>query len=206
MFLSVANEEAQSKEQQPRAQAQAGFNLIEAAIVLGIVGLIVGGIWAAAASAYENMRQQAASKNLLSLAQNIRGFYAQNPSDTIDTDLENLFSLGLLPADMVVGTTGSHTLRHQWGGDVTLTDATTSSGLASFQITFNKMNSEACRNFIMRNSNAARGSGLLVVGTDSGVVMDLANNSSATTDISNVNSKCGNTTQKNVYFTFGLRG
>jgi type II secretory pathway pseudopilin PulG len=184
---------------------EAGFNLIEAAIVLGIVGLIVGGIWAAAASAYENMRQQAASKNLLSLAQNIRGFYAQNPSDTIDTDTENLFSLGLLPADMVVGTAGSHTMRHQWGGTVTLTDTSTS-GIASFSIYFNRMNSEACRNFIMRNANAARGSGLLSVGTDSGIVMDIGSNSSATTDITTVNSKCGNTTQRDVYFNFGLRG
>ena len=58
-----------------QANARAGFNLIEAAIVLGIVGLIVGGIWAAASSAYENMRQQTASKQLLSLVGNIRNYY-----------------------------------------------------------------------------------------------------------------------------------
>src|SRR5450755_2463049 len=52
-----------------RAAKQSGFNLIEAAIVLGIVGLIVGGIWAAAGAAYEGMRQQNASKQLLSLVQ-----------------------------------------------------------------------------------------------------------------------------------------
>ena len=191
--------------QRTQVSKQAGFNLIEAAIVLGIVGLIVGGIWAAAASAYENMRQQAASKNLLSLAQNIRGFYAQNPADSIDTDTENLFKLGLLPADMVVGATGSHTLRHQWGGAVSLEDAS-GSGLASFRIKFEKMNSEACRNFIMRNANAARGSGLLIVATDSGTVMDLAADSSSSTDIGVVNQKCGSTSQKDVVFTFGLRG
>ncbi len=205
MTTSVSQQGTQMVEEKARVSKQAGFNLIEAAIVLGIVGLIVGGIWAAAASAYENMRQQAASKNLLSLAQNVRGFYAQNPADSIDTDVENLFSLGLLPADMVVGTAGAHTLRHQWGGAVTLSD-TSASGLASFSITFTKMNSEACRNFIMRNANAARGSGLLVVGTDGGVVMDIANNSSATTDIAGVNGRCGSTTQRDVYFTFGLRG
>ncbi len=204
MTTSVTKQETQAVN--GRGSRQAGFNLIEAAIVLGIVGLIVGGIWAAAASAYENMRQQAASKNLLSLAQNIRGFYAQNPSDSIDTDTENLFSLGLLPADMVVGTTGAHTMRHQWGGSVTLADTTSATGLASFSITFNQMNSEACRNFIMRNANAARGSGLLEVGADGGAIMDIANDSSATTDLTAVNNRCGNTTQRNVYFTFGLRG
>lgn len=39
-----------------RRAAQKGFNLIEAAIVLGIVGLVVGGIWVAATSVYANLR------------------------------------------------------------------------------------------------------------------------------------------------------
>src|SRR5437867_1361141 len=96
---------------------QAGFNLIEAAIVLGIVGLIVGGIWAAASSAYENMRQQSGSKQLLSLVQNIRGFYAQGPIDVIDNNLTNLYNLGLLPSDMVIQNGSAFYLRHPWGGN-----------------------------------------------------------------------------------------
>jgi type II secretory pathway pseudopilin PulG len=32
-----------------RRQSQQGFNLIEAAIVLGVIGLVIGGIWVGAA-------------------------------------------------------------------------------------------------------------------------------------------------------------
>jgi hypothetical protein len=34
-----------------------GFNLIEAAIVLGVIGLVIGGIWVAAAAVTENRRK-----------------------------------------------------------------------------------------------------------------------------------------------------
>ncbi len=33
-----------------------GFNLVEAAIVLGVIGLVIGGIWIAASTVYENMK------------------------------------------------------------------------------------------------------------------------------------------------------
>jgi hypothetical protein len=36
--------------------AQSGFNLIEAAIVLGAIGLVIGGIWIAASAVNRNLR------------------------------------------------------------------------------------------------------------------------------------------------------
>jgi type II secretory pathway pseudopilin PulG len=184
-----------------RANAQAGFNLIEAAIVLGIVGLIVGGIWAAAGSAYENMRQQNASKQLLSLVQGIRGFYAQNPSDVVETNIANLASLGVLPSDMVViDGTGSKSLRDAWGGSVTLDDGIT--GTASFTVTFNNMKADVCKNFITRVANVARGSGLLVVSTGTGgEYLNLVLNSS---QVNTTTPAC--TDQGSPFFVFSLRG
>jgi hypothetical protein len=49
-----------------------GFNLIEAAIVLGVIGLVIGGIWVAAASVADNQRVSATSAGLLSTCQSIQ--------------------------------------------------------------------------------------------------------------------------------------
>lgn len=160
-------------------QHQAGFNLIEAAIVLGIVGLIVGGIWAAASSAYENMRQQTASKQLLALVQGIRGYYAQAGTDTFDTNASNIVNLGLAPNDMVINAGGTPSLRHQWGSTVTFT-ATAVTNYATFGIVFNNLKREQCANLLSRVANAARGSGLLVVTNGTANVLDLSTNSSNT--------------------------
>jgi type II secretory pathway pseudopilin PulG len=186
---------------QRRATRQAGFNLIEAAIVLGIVGLIVGGIWAAAGSAYENMRQQNASKQLLALVQGIRGFYAQNPSDQVDEKIDNLYNLGILPADMVVDSSGTKTLRHPWGGTVIINDTTTSMGIPSFKVTFDDVSDSSCRNFITRASNVARGSGLMLINTGSTTYLDLLNNSQ---DINTSQPACADRTP--FFFVFSLRG
>ncbi|MGB4102270.1 MAG: hypothetical protein WBK91_10250, partial [Alphaproteobacteria bacterium] len=63
-----------------RAAKNKGFNLIEAAIVLGIVGLVVGGIWVAATSVYANLRSKRATDELLAVAQNVRALYATSSS------------------------------------------------------------------------------------------------------------------------------
>ena len=44
-----------------------GFSLIEAAIILGVVGLVVGGIWAAAASLSYHLQKQRFFQGLLSI-------------------------------------------------------------------------------------------------------------------------------------------
>ena len=183
-----------------RASRRAGFNLIEAAIVLGIVGLIVGGIWAAAGAAYENMRQQNASKQLLALVQGIRGFYAQSPTDVVETDLGKLNDLGVLPADMVVDSGGTKSMRHQWGGSVTIEDTTATYNIASFQVSFHDMKKDACRNFLTRSANVARGSGLLVVNSGGAEVLNFIANSS---DV-NTNVTCNDGATP--AFVFSLRG
>lgn len=45
---------------------QRGFNLIEAAVVLGVIGLVIGGIWVAAAAVRLNFTMQAVSAQVTS--------------------------------------------------------------------------------------------------------------------------------------------
>jgi len=58
---------------------RSGFNLVEAAIVLGVVGLVIGGIWVAASSVTEKRRLSAASTAILQLVQSLRGSLTGQP-------------------------------------------------------------------------------------------------------------------------------
>src|SRR5690349_11023145 len=59
-----------------RDEAKRGFTLTEIAIVLGIVGLILGAIWVAAAAVYNNLRTSKGTTELLTVVQNVRALYA----------------------------------------------------------------------------------------------------------------------------------
>jgi type II secretory pathway pseudopilin PulG len=63
-----------------RSLRRRGFTLTEAAIVLGIVGLILGAVWVAANSVYNNMRLRTANEQLLTIAQNVRNLMSVSPT------------------------------------------------------------------------------------------------------------------------------
>lgn len=94
-----------------------GFTLTEIAIVLGIIGLILGAIWSAAASVYANHRVSTANRDVLTIAQGMRGLYATqsaldvaykgalmtpNPLDTLNIIPPEIQAAGPFPN----GTTG----------------------------------------------------------------------------------------------------
>ena len=92
--ISVARVKAKNK----------GFTLTEIAIVLGIIGLILGAIWVAAASVYNNQRVAHAQTAVLQLAQATRTLYtAQNVIDTAGSALDittTLLNAGVTPSDL----------------------------------------------------------------------------------------------------------
>lgn len=61
---------------------QKGFNLIEAVIVLGVVGLVVGGIWVAAAAVKEKLRQGETTKIVVSAIERMRVVLREVPAYT----------------------------------------------------------------------------------------------------------------------------
>ncbi len=83
-----------------------GFNLIEIAIVLAVIGIIVGGVYVAASSVYENNRKQKVQTQLLTLVQNIRAAYTGQPAfgGTGNFTEASAISGGMAPTDMVNGT------------------------------------------------------------------------------------------------------
>jgi len=79
-----------------------GYTLTEAAIVLGIVGIILSSIWLAASSVYENNALRNASESIVKIAQNIRMIYLERSSFTSGngTNLTNMFiNSGAFPTD-----------------------------------------------------------------------------------------------------------
>lgn len=85
-----------------------GFSLIEAAIVLGIVGLVIGGIWVAATSVREKNKAAEVSKDIGLMLEGAKRYLASNRSLTgldgstfTSGKILSLKALHMLPPDCV---------------------------------------------------------------------------------------------------------
>jgi prepilin-type N-terminal cleavage/methylation domain-containing protein len=89
-----------------------GFTLTEIAIVLGIVGIIIGAIWVAAAMLYENNRTNEASTEVLTIVNNWRSIYGGKRMDIPDwTDVTPVtINNGFMPQEMVVPGVNTYSL------------------------------------------------------------------------------------------------
>lgn len=87
-----------------------GFTLTEIAIVLAIVGIILGAIWAAAAMVYENNRTKQAHEQMLTIINNWRSIYGSRKVDIADwTNITDMTAnANFSPSEMFAasGTTG----------------------------------------------------------------------------------------------------
>jgi len=121
-----------------------GFTLAEMAIVLGVIGLILGAIWVAAAAVYANMRIEKAQQQILAIVQNIRALYplssafgaaaacGVNCPQEVTAELASagVFPRDMLPAGVTVvnGNYATYPL-NPWGTPVAIfSDGMTASG------------------------------------------------------------------------------
>jgi prepilin-type N-terminal cleavage/methylation domain-containing protein len=90
-----------------RARAtKRGFTLTEIAIVLGIIGLILGAIWTAAAAVYSNQKINTAQSAIMTVIQGARSLYATSSTtgDAVGTDeTPALIAAGVFPANLAIG-------------------------------------------------------------------------------------------------------
>ncbi len=144
-----------------------GFTLTEIAIVLGIMGLILGAIWAAASSVYNNQRINSASNDIASIVQGVRKLYAMSNGTgaTANTNITgDLVLAKAVPSNMVnSGTTyvvggADHTLDGPFPGGKTMITATSDGG--SFAVVMSKVNTSNCISLLTSIGGNARDPGL----------------------------------------------
>ena len=70
-------------------ETKKGFNLIEVAIVLGVVGMALGGVWLAAATVRENQQIASVSRTVLSGVERIRELHKGQALPASYTDISN---------------------------------------------------------------------------------------------------------------------
>jgi len=147
-----------------------GFTLTEAAIVLGIVGLILGAIWVAAGAVYNNQRIATTSTQILQMVNGIRSLYAASTTVDIGDISLNLAKAGAVPKDMVLLNSSNVPVgvRDIWDGDVTITGVNSGE---NFSVAFEDVPQEACANLLVRLTGQGRDTGFISAGAASQILL-----------------------------------
>lgn len=137
----------------PIVRKKRGFNLIEAEIVLGVIGLVIGGIWVAAAAVNSHIR---INRALVSIEQIFGGldslYQGRLSASTNYTSL--LMSSGAIAADLVQN--GSAV--DPWGGSLDV--RTPYPGVSNvLRITFDNVPSGDCLKFVSKAAGSLNSDG-----------------------------------------------
>lgn len=197
-----------------------GFTLTEIAIVLGIIGLILGAIWVAAGAVYNNLRVSKATTELLQIAQGVRSLYATQ--STVDTgpgidETSALIAARVFPSDTISTTTGannaapSSTADGPWAGStIKVYSATQPNGIVgdSFEVQFVNIPPFACVSLATGNTGTGRDTALVGVGVSQSATSSALSGSITTFPItaSVAATSCGTGTGSSIGFIFALRG
>lgn len=149
------------------SSAKRGFTLTEIAIVLGIIGLILGAIWVAAAAVYNNMRISTANTELLQITQAVRAMYATSASVDSGADMPGnvtYLRAGVFPTsalDTAVPSSAT-AARNPWNGNIYISHATynASTPSDSFAVAFDAIPSQACITLLTSSTGQGRDPGM----------------------------------------------
>jgi prepilin-type N-terminal cleavage/methylation domain-containing protein len=150
-----------------REHKKRGFTLTEIAIVLGIIGLILGAIWVAAAAVYTNMRVARSSQELLQITQSIRSLYATS-TVTGGTDggdiTASLIPAGVFPTDSLPTGASSTIVNSPWNGATIhiFSDSITAAGTGDgFVVQFKGVPPQGCINLAVSSTGSGRDPGMI---------------------------------------------
>ena len=141
------------------AAPRRGFTLTEIAIVLGIIGVILGAIWIAASTVYGNLRISKTISQLVRVSQATRALYAMTPTmvDAAGTDETTVFiNANVFPGDMINGAATANA----WDSTVMVTAQTISQTGDAFGVEYNGVPTAPCISLLSATTGAGRDSGL----------------------------------------------
>ena len=147
-----------------------GFTLTEIAIVLGIIGLILGAVWVAASGVYSNQKVSKANTEILTILQSVRTLYSTSATTGLAdaTDMTaDLCSAQAFPGDMLKTTTCSATnVNNPWGGNTTVLSSSSSvAGTGdALVVRMTAVPTAACISLFTSIAGNSRDSGLWYVG------------------------------------------
>lgn len=152
--MTINNTSALSRQ----VQNKKGFTLTEIAIVLGIIGLILGAIWVAAAGVYANQRTAHANTAVLQMVQGIRSLYATAPTTGVAGSMNlQLINAGIIPTDMILSAAAG-TINNPWpNGRI---DILSPASMDSFTIELTQVPRASCINLLSNIAGTSRDAGL----------------------------------------------
>jgi type II secretory pathway pseudopilin PulG len=103
----------------PALDRKRGFNLIESAIVLGVVGLVIGGIWVAASAVNEEWKVSKTTEDIAVIVRKIQNLISFADAAAIGNEVNitaTIRDAGIFPSDWVVGSS----VKNDFRGAVTI--------------------------------------------------------------------------------------
>jgi prepilin-type N-terminal cleavage/methylation domain-containing protein len=180
------------------------FTLTEMAIVLGIIGIILGAIWVAASAVYESNRSARASAQVQQIIGGFRSQYGNKRVDIAgETDITPLaINNQFMPADMMVPVGSSCPAPQQeaslytsgacglgpWGGSVV--HVVSEQTYNSICVLFDNLSQSACNR--VGNAVATSNPGLTIVNINGAFSIFPPYGASASLSVSNINGLCAN--------------
>lgn len=136
-----------------RIKSRSGFTLTEIAIVLGVMGIVLSGIWTAASVVHRKRLVTQAAQQALAIVSNIRALYAGRQSFpyaafTHKNITAALVHAGAFPAECFTGK-GDTTPKTPWGTPITVV-AASGAGSDTFILDFYLENQtdDVCPSFL----------------------------------------------------------
>jgi prepilin-type N-terminal cleavage/methylation domain-containing protein len=138
-----------------------GFTLTEIAIVLGIVGLILGAIWIATSTVYANVRLSHAEREIVATTQAIRTFYSTqaviDSANSID-ETQSFASAGAFPYDTAVLSGTTWAVNGPWpDSQIYVFTAQDVAKADSFVINYVNIPTSACIQLLLRTAGSSPG-------------------------------------------------